>query len=206
MRLLAFLAAIAVLFALSDTSAAQPAYAAAVASAELPQSPSAHAAGLRMLSWPGKVEPPRPRAPIQTASAPPPMTLRAQKYWDPAPRAPQAQIQQPQPAAMPANIYSPAPPRLMASAQLPLAAPQAAAPRAVPRAAASSEDDYQPTHFYSLHRQYGQEPDPIPLSPQFFASSTPDLAQPPPPVPRTVTTSTGRVVQSAPPSPDDNPG
>ncbi len=205
MRLLAFLAAIAVLFSLSDASAAQPAYAyaATLASAELPQGLTAHAAGLRMLTWPGKVEPARPRAQVQTASAPSPAPLRVQRYWDPRP---QAQVQQPQATAPPTNIYAPAPPRIVASAQLPSAAPQAPAQRAAVQAVASSQDDYQPTHFYSLHRQYGQAPDPIPLSAQFFASSTPDLAQPPPPVPRTVTTSTGRVVQSTPPSPDDNPG
>ena len=204
MRLLAFLAAIAVLFALSDTSAAQPAYAATVASAELPQGASARAVGLRMLTWPGKIEPARPRAQVQTATATPPAPLRMQRYWDPTSRAPQAQ--QVQPPALPTNIYAPAPTRVVAAAQLPPAAPQAPASRAVAQAAASSQDDYQPTHFYSVHRQYGETPDPIPLSAQFFASSTPDLAQPPPPVPRTVTTSTGRVVQSAPPSPDDNPG
>jgi len=202
MRLLAFLAAIAVLFALSDTSAtAQPAYAATVASADLPQGPTAHAAGLRMLTWPGKIEPARPRAQVQTASAPS-APLRVQRYWDPRPQA-QVQVQA---AAQPTNIYAPAPPRIVASAQLASAAPQAPAPRPAAQVAASSQDDYQPTHFYSLHRQYGQTPDPIPLSAQFFTSSTPDLAQPPPPVARTVTTSTGRVVQSAPPSPDDNPG
>ena len=206
MRLLAFLAAIAVLFALSDASSAQPAYAATLASAELPQGPSAHAAGLRMLTWPGKIEPARPRAQVQTASAPPSPPLRVQRYWDPSPRAAQTQVQPPQPAALPTNIYAPAPQRVVAAAQIPPAAPQAAAPRVVAQAASSSEADYQPTHFYSVHRQYGQTPDPIPLSAQFFASSTPDLAQPPPPVPRTVTTSTGRVVQSAPPSPDDTPG
>ena len=200
MRLLAFLAAIAVLFALSDASAAQPAYAVTVASAELPQGPSARAAGLRMLTWPGKVEPGRPRVQVRTASAPQPTALRPPRYWDPA--QPQVQpVSPPRPAALPNNIYAPAPPRVLAAAQLPAPAARAAAP-----VASSSEDNYQPTHFYSVHRQYGQAPDPIPLSAQFFASSTPDLAQPPPPVPRTVTTSTGRVVQSAPPSPDDNPG
>ncbi len=204
MRLLAFLAAIAVLFALSDASAAQPTYAATVASAELPQGPSARAAGLRMLTWPGKVEPARPRVQVQTASAPPPTALRPPRYWDPVQRPAQPQLQPVpprRPATLPDNIYAPAPPRMVAAAQLPAPAPRAAAP-----VAASPEDGYQPTHFYSVHRQYGQAPDPIPLSAQFFASSTPDLAQPPPPAPRTVTTSTGRVVQSAPPSPDDNPG
>ena len=207
MRLLVFLAAIAVLFSLADSSAAQPAYAAGVATAELPQGPTARAAGLRMLTWPGKVEPARPRAPVQAASAPPPTPARVQRYWDPmrgvVPAQPAAAVQ-PTPAALPTNLFAPAPPRAVASAQLPAAAPPA--PRAVAQASSNPEDGYQPTHFYSLHRQYGQTPDPIPLNSQFFASSTPDLAQPPPPVPRAVTTSTGRVIQQAPPSPDGDPG
>ena len=210
MRLLVFLAAIAVLFSLADASAAQPAYAAGVATAELPQGPTARAAGLRMLTWPGKVEAARPRAPVQTASvqiasAPPPAPSRLQRYWDPTrgvvPAQP-APAARPAPAALPTNIYAPAPPRAVAAA--PLAGPAAPAPRQIAQAS-SSTDDYQPTHFYSLHRQYGDAPDPIPLNAQFFASSTPDLAQPPPPVPRTVTTSTGRVIQQAPSSPDGDP-
>ena len=57
--------------------------------------------------------------------------------------------------------------------------------------------------FYSLHSAYGDTPDPIQMSPQFFAGDAPDLAQPPAPVARQVTTSDGRVVRAAPPSPDD---
>src|SRR4051812_48800422 len=157
MRLLVFLAAIAVLFSLADSSAAQPAYAAGVATAELPQGPTAQAAGLRMLTWPGKVEPPRPRAPVQTASAPPPAPSKLQRYWDPArgvvPPQP-APAAQPTRAALPTNIYAPAPPpHAVASVQLPAAAAPPA-PRQVAQASPSSTDDYQPTHFYSLHRQY----------------------------------------------------
>ena len=206
MRLLCFLMAIAVLFSLADASSAQPAYAATLASAQLPEGPTARAAGLRMLTWPGKIEPVRPRAQSQSAAAPA-ETLRIQRYWDPRPHLAQTPVQalappQPAPAPPPAAL----PTRAVAAAQLPPVQTAQAAPRAAALATASAEDDYQPTHFYSLHRQYGDTPDPIPLNAQFFASSTPDLAQPPPPVPRTVTTSTGRVIQQAPASPDGDPG
>lgn len=203
MRLLAFLAAIAVLFALSDTAVAQT-FAASVAASSWsqPQTPTAQAAGLRMLTWPGKVnEAPRAR----TAARP--------RMWNPEP-APSPFVRPaappPQAAALPQNIYAPPPPAPVQQAR--------AAPPAMTQARSSSDGDYQPPHFYSLYREYGQNPDPIPqaefdpksaptpLGPQFFASSTPDLAQPPPPVPHTVTTSGGRVLQSVSPSPDDNPG
>jgi hypothetical protein len=216
MRLICFLAAIAVLFCLSDASA-QTARAATWTSADSSQAPSAQAAGLRLLTWPGKVEPPqggRARGPAartptahsfsgmaprsadarpQAVAAPPPADRR---IWDPT----TGQVPAPQAAALPTNIYTPAPPRMAAAAPV-----QPAQPRTVVQAA-NDTSDYQPTHFYSLHRQYGQTPDPIPLDAQFFAGSSPDLAQPPPPVPRTVTTTGGRVVQAPPPSPDDVPG
>ena len=204
MRLIAFLAAIAVLFCLTDASSAQTAYAGMVASASLSeaQTPTAQAAGLRTLTWPGKVsEKPRAR---QTYGA-------QHRIWNPEPPASQAAASQfaappppaPPQAALPANIYAPPPPA--APQPAPLRQAQAARP-AMTQANSSSDGDYQPPHFYSLYRQYGQTPDPIPLGPQFFSSATPDLAQPPPPVPHTVTTSGGRVMQSVSPSPDDNPG
>ena len=232
MRLICFLAAIAVLFCLSDASA-QTAYAATPTYGDAYASPSAQAAGLRLLTWPGKVQPaqsPRPRAAARaatsgnysgvalrgadprpaTAMAPPPATRRV---WDPVSGTVEPS---PQPAALPTNIYAPAPPRPVAAAPIAPTLPAASlrpappAPRVLAQAQAQPQandtSDYQPTHFYSVHRQYGQAPDPIPLDAQFFASSSPDLAQPPPPVPRTVTTSSGRVIQATPPSPDDVPG
>jgi hypothetical protein len=208
MRLLCFLMAIAVLFSLADASAAQPAYAATLASAQLPEGETARAAGLRMLTWPGKIEPARPRSQAQSASAPAEQPLRIQRYWDPRPHAAQAPVPvqaQVQAQPQPEQAQPALPTRAVAAAQLPPAQTAQAAPRAVAQASSSAEDDYQPTHFYSLHRQYGDTPDPIPLNAQFFASSTPDLAQPPPPAPRTVTTSTGRVIQQAPASPDGDP-
>jgi hypothetical protein len=224
MRLLCFLAAIAVLFCLSDANAAETAFAASVASAGPLERPSAQQAGLRLLTWPGKVEPAqaaRPHAASRTWTArsysgvvsrqveaqPAPVAAarpRAGRAWDPvagvALDSPPAKAPPP-PSALPTSIYD-APP--------PLAQPAPAAPRvlaqAQPPASANDTSDYQPTHFYSVHRQYGQAPDPIPLDAQFFATSSPDLAQPPPAAPRTFTTSTGRVIQAAPPSLDDVPG
>ncbi len=213
MRLLAFFAAIAVLFALSDPSAAQSYYAGVTST---PQSPpqSARAAGLRLLSWPGKVaEAPRarrqsaqsfatPASAPQYTPAPQSAALQPRRIWNASPAAPQPAAPLAQ-AALPSSIYAaPAP----SSAPPPVRLAAAAPARAPTVPASTADGDYQPPHFYSLYREYGQTPDPIPLGPQFFASSTPDLAQPPPPVPHTVTTSGGRVVQQASPSPDDNPG
>ncbi len=221
MRLIIFLAAIAVLFSISDVASAQTAFAASVANASTSDAsvPSARAAGLRMLSWPGKVGVTAPRARPQpsVAAAPP-----SRRIWNPEPVAqPAAVTARAAPsaapvqrsAALPASIYAAPPP--VAAPPLPSAPPPAPAPviqqaRAAPPAMAqgrsASDGDYQPPHFYSIYSEYGQKPDAIPLNPQFFASSTPDLAQPPPPVPHTVTTSSGRVIQSVSPSPDDVPG
>ncbi len=227
MRLIAFLAAIAVLFCLTDAGVAQPVYAASVSPPSLSdaQTPTARAAGLRMLSWPGKVnEAPRRQA-----------TVVQHRTWSPEPLPSQAAAPVPAPrpqAALPASIYAPPPPlpppaRVQTAAlQAPSQPPPAPAPVrqarastvAMTQASSPSDGDYQPPHFYSLYREYGQNPDPIPqseydpkaapvpLGPQFFASQTADLAQPPPPVPHTVATSGGRVLESVPPSPDDTPG
>jgi hypothetical protein len=228
MRLLAFIAAIAVLFCLNQASAAETGYYSGVAPASYaaPTTPTARAVGLRLLTWPGKVnEAPRSREQA-TASASAPVVRRA---WNPYPaaiqpapaaRAPaQAYVPQTQ-AALPASIYAAPPPPVAAPPPPPAPMQQARAAPAMTRAASSSDGDYQPPHFYSLYREYGQTPDPIPqsefdpktgssattLNAQFFAASTPDMAQPPPPVPQTTTTSGGRVIQTVPPSPDDNPG
>ncbi len=219
MRLISFLAAIAVLFCLTEAGSAQTAYTGMVTTASYAQAPSARQAGLRMLTWPGKVQ-----------EAPPPQRRQANatpqhRAWNPEPAAP-SQLAAPAPAprpqaAPPSNIYDPAPaaaPVAQLAAPQPLAAPVRQASAAAP-ARSTTDPDYQPPHFYSLYRQYGQTPDPIPtsefdprsapapqLNPQFFAASGPDLAQPPPPVPHTVTTTGGRVLQAVSPSPDDNPG
>jgi hypothetical protein len=41
----------------------------------------------------------------------------------------------------------------------------------------------QHARYYSLHRAFGERPDPIKLSPQFLATPSADLADPPPPPP-----------------------
>jgi len=70
----------------------------------------------------------------------------------------------------PSSIYDPPPP-MRASAAAPPAAAQTAQNDAQGDAGATG-----PRH-YSVHRDYGIEPDPIPLPPQFFGA-TADLTQP----------------------------
>jgi len=77
----------------------------------------------------------------------------------------------------------------------PAAAPQATAAQASAegapmQTAESAGHSRLPPHIYSVARDYGLQPDPIPLSQDFFASdgstsaqSSPDLAAPPPPLP-----------------------
>jgi hypothetical protein len=83
---------------------------------------------------------------------------------------------QSQPA--PTSIYAPAPPRPAAVQSAPLQTAQTAPPRAP--ANPGQGDDH--VRFYSLHRQYGLQPDPAPIPPQFF-SNTADLSEPPGPIP-----------------------
>ena len=166
MRLFVFLLSVAVLFSLADPLLAAPA---------APQPPK-----LRLLTWPGKVEPAAPR-PVQAVR---PMR----------PIAPQAAAQ-PRPAALPTSIYAPAPP----AAAVPPKAPVAPAPQVQALAQATPAAGSYPTaRIYSLHRQYGETPDPVTLTPRFFNEASPDLAEPPPPAPRTFTTTGGRVVRAAP--------
>lgn len=98
-----------------------------------------------------------------------------------------------QPQAAPSSIYAPGPPRPAAYAQTAAqpaaqATPQSSAPAKAPSAQAAQNDEH--VHFYSLHRQYGLQPDPAPIPPQFFSSSTADLSQPPGPIPIQRLTST----------------
>lgn len=75
------------------------------------------------------------------------------------------------PAALPTSIYSAPPPA------------QAAAPAAQERRMAAASPYDQKARFYSLHRAFGERPDPISLSPQFLSTPSADLADPPPPPP-----------------------
>jgi hypothetical protein len=166
MRLIAYLISVMVLLALADASLAQVAQAQTTqAQVVQPKAPT-----LRLLTWPGKVNP-------QTA---PPAAPRV---------AAPARAAQP---ALPTSIYAPPPPA-------PAVAARPAQPPEVQALAQASPGAGAPAaRFYSLHRAYGETPDPIPLGPQFFAGGQVDLAEPPPPAPRTFTTTGGRVVRAAP--------
>jgi hypothetical protein len=125
------------------------------------------------LTWPGK-------------TAAPPAAPRYVAYGRPALQSPP----QAAPQTAPTSLYDPPPPRWRAvedSASQAPAPPSAAAPAPAPdptpASAANGQTvrDGQPPHFYSLARQYGVQPDPIALSPQFLASTPQaDMAEPPP--------------------------
>lgn len=89
-----------------------------------------------------------------------------------SPPSPQAAVtaQAPGPAPVPTSIYDPVPPAPQAS--YPVQAAQAATTAPVQARAASDG-----ARRYSVHREFGQEPDPIPIPPQFFGA-TADLTQP----------------------------
>ena len=150
MRLIAFFAAIAVLFALADPSTAQVRY----SGIQDPraQTPSAQAAGLRLLTWPGKVTPAAGRAPALRPQADyRPLGYAPARYTPlqpafPAPARPAAAPMAAAPsAALPTSIYA-APP----------ANPAPVAPiRALALAAPTSGDPPASVRFYSLHRPYG---------------------------------------------------
>jgi hypothetical protein len=72
------------------------------------------------------------------------------------------------PQRAPASIYDAAPPRQAA------AAATSVPPR--PGVAQTAQGDER-VHFYSLHRQYGLQPDPAPIPPQFF-TNTADMSEP----------------------------
>lgn len=137
--------------------------------------------------------PPPPRAaqarlpsPSQTEAAA--FAARPLRPAEPVPRTrpspATAQIAVAKPRAQPTA----APPR---SAQArPVASPDAAPVAAQPPSPTTAANPQPaaiaangaPPHFYSVHRQFGVAPDPIPLAPQFFADgATADLAGPPPP-------------------------
>jgi hypothetical protein len=173
MRFLAYLLAIVVLFALADQSVAQDRY----SGSEAPGSaPPARTAGLRLLTWPGKV------APSELSARVGPPAVSAQSA---------ARVETPAPA-LPTSIY-----------QAPAAAKPATPAPSAPALAQAGQPRgaYPSARFYSLHRAYGQEPDPVPLGAQFFAANAPDLAAPPPLPPRTVTTTGGRIERVGPADP-----
>lgn len=91
--------------------------------------------------------------------------------------APSAVPMAPEPAAA-----APSPVRQPARVSEAQPAPVPAAP-ASPQPAAVAANGLAP-RFYSVHRQFGVQPDPIPLPAQFFGDTpATDLAAPPPPLP-----------------------
>lgn len=124
-----------------------PAQAQERAPARDPGAGDARAAGLRYLSWPG-------RPPIQPARAATPAPDRAPA---PAPRPVPASRSTPSPAPTPV-VTALAPPPAPASAPAP-------APASAQTALATSDTAPQASpgvRYYSLHRQAGREPDPLP--------------------------------------------
>ncbi|QUD86098.1 hypothetical protein [Phenylobacterium montanum] len=132
------------------------------------------------LTWPGKAPvAARPAAeprPLPSSIYAPPPALGLRPAESPSAYAPQ----------------KPAPVRTASAALHPRPAPVAkpAPPPAQPAApvqptpAAVAANSAMPAHFYSVQREFGLKPDPIPLPNQFFADgSSNDLAGPPPPPP-----------------------
>lgn len=139
------------------------------------------------LSWPGKAQP--------QADAPPRPVASASYAARPG---------------LPTSIYDAQPqPRVdntrAAYEQSPYPDPPYARPPAAPASAAAQAQASQfpgaqawpAAHYYSVDRQFGLKPDPIPLPKQFFAGTDVDMAQPPPPPPLTsaqANTPTGRAL------------
>jgi hypothetical protein len=73
----------------------------------------------------------------------------------------------------PTSLYDSPPPRWRPADSAPAQPPAPASPQV--------EGERLPPHFYSVARQYGVQPDPVQLSPQFLASTPQaDMAEPPP--------------------------
>jgi hypothetical protein len=143
---------------------------------------------MTLLTWPGKTEadPAPPAAPVVPAASA--RDLPATLY---APARPA-----PTPAAYTPPAYAPAPyaPAPYATAQGPAPTPSVAA--ANPPMTAGTRGE--PPRYYSVHREYGLQPDPIALSPEFLAnSSTADLAEPPPPLPPHLSAQNGAAASPA---------
>jgi hypothetical protein len=142
------------------------------------------------LNWPGKQAPESDvgaAAPAEQPAPPPPPATE-----DNAPAVaslpavlPAPPPETPPPAPQPIAVAQPAP--VPAAQTAPAAATaQAAQPgqRAPQQTAEDAGHGRLPPHIYSVARQYGLTPDPIPLPTQFFADqSDTDLASPPPPLP-----------------------
>jgi hypothetical protein len=202
----------------SPHAAAPSAYQGPAIQGQYIQNRAAPSPPARYLAWAGKADA-QPQAPVSAAPPAGGSWTAISNRWgaQPAPQAaqqpmapqrplpPQQAVQAmappsasawrplyPQAVAQPTSIYDPPP-------------AQPAASPAAPRQIASTA--YQGTaggpHFYSLHREYGIQPDAIPLPPKFFGP-TADLSAPPnDPIVRRVTDSSGQTRTVAVPAPDD---
>jgi len=169
-----------------------------------PTDPAAPVAGpvSGWLSWSNKTPPPAPAQPVFQA-APRPYAVEAPPApWDD--RAPR-----PHPVArtdLPTSLYGSYPSLSPRDARVENAPPRQPTFESEPRRQLARDSDAppprwtpqnrsavtpeppaapatgQPPHFYSVHRQFGLTPDPIPLPPQFFADSA-DFSAPPAPLP-----------------------
>jgi hypothetical protein len=147
------------------------------------------------LSWSHKTA----AAPVAVQSTPALPRVSAPAYAATPPQRPERVAT----AALPTNLYAPYPPSQsavaprepsnpapwtsMGRAAQPTGAQQAQSrPQApgtsVARSQAQTQTGQAP-HFYSVHREFGLNPDPIPLPQQFFAGGSPDMAAAPPPLP-----------------------
>lgn len=137
----------------------------------------------RMLSWPGKSTPQAatPASLPTQAALPAPVAAPVRTY--PAPRY--RTVAAPAPAA--ADVVTPrfvapvgpmaAPPPAYFAAPTPGTPPPASTTLGGPLASAAPAASTQRARLYSVHREYGMQPDPAPIPPQFFAQ-TADLSAP----------------------------
>ncbi len=153
----------------------------------------------RYLSWPGK-ESPASDVPVipappsdQAAAPPPPPAPPPQPAAADGPPPPEAAAPQPAVASLPAAQpvappqpqpmpIEPTPPPQVA--QQPQSASTQGAADAPHQTAEDAGHAHLPPHIYSVARDYGLRPDPVPLPQQFFSDQgSADLATPPGPLP-----------------------
>jgi hypothetical protein len=138
----------------------------------------------------------------QFAGAYPPATKEPWRKFlgDSAPQArgvaipigPSAQAPAAAPKAPAKTAKAPAEPAKAAKAAKTADAAAAAASQAAAQAAFQTASAPARTHFYSVHRQFGVQPDRISVPQQFFLDGTPDLSEPPPPPVRRIAPSPGK--------------
>ncbi len=154
------------------------------------------------MAWSGKIAEAQAPAPVARAGWVPSgwTAVPARAPYDRAAPAARARLQYPSMGNAPAQS-GPAPRWQQAQAIAPAPAPTSiysapldaapAMPPAPTRLASAAQASGNGPRLYSLHRDYGMEPDPIPIAPQFFGP-TADLTTPETPeVGRRLTTKSG---------------